>query len=151
MAEFFKILSIFFTCAFFFAKIGMPTAIVVFKYNLLKVLLVGGGGGIFGAVVFTYLSAGFIKWRHNYRLRRGKIHHNKIFTKFNRRIIRVKNKFGLAGIAFITPVIGTPIGAFLAERFFKDKRKVILYLSVSFMFWAFAIYLFLLIFKGWLT
>jgi len=114
-------------------------------------MLVACTGGITGSIIFTYLSAGIIKWRHNFRLKRGKIHHKPIFTKFNRRIITVKQKFGLAGIAFLTPMIGTPVGAFLAERFFKDKKKIILYTSVSIAFWALAIYMFLLIFQKWLV
>lgn len=151
MSEFLKILSVFFTCIFFFAKLGVPSAVVLFKYNFLKVMLVACSGGITGSIIFTYLSSGIIKWRHNFRLKRGKIHHKPIFTKSNRRIITVKQKFGLAGIAFITPMIGTPVGAFLAERFFKDKKKIILYTSISIAFWALAIYLFLLIFQKWLV
>lgn len=154
MADFLKILSVFFACIFFFAKLGMPTAVVFFKYNFWKVMIVGWAGGVTGSIIFTYLSAGILKWRHNFRVKRGKIHHKKIFTRFNRGIIKIKKRFGLAGIAFITPLIGTPVGAFLAERFFKDKKKIILYLSISFLFWVLALYFIFLIFqdslKGWL-
>jgi hypothetical protein len=67
----------------------------------------------------------------------------------------VKQKFGLAGIAFITPVLlSTPLGAFLAERFFKDKKKIIIYLTGATLFWAITMYLILLLFHdsvvGWL-
>jgi Sec-independent protein secretion pathway component TatC len=70
-------------------------------------------------------------------------------------VIRIKQRFGLVGIAFITPVIlSTPVGAFLADRFYKDKKKVILYLSFSTVFWALALYCLLYFFqdqvKGWL-
>ena len=43
----------------------------------------------------------------------------KVFTTANRRIIKVKQRFGLAGIAFITPIISQPIGAF-----FKLKHPI---------------------------
>jgi hypothetical protein len=151
MAEFLKILSVFFTCLFFFGKLGVPTAVVLFKYNFWKVMLVSIAGGVSGNIIFTNLSAGIIKWRHNFRLKRGKIHRKKIFTRFNRRIIKIKQRFGLAGIAFITPMIGMPVGALLAERFFKDKKRVIFYLSISVVFWALTIYLFLLMFHSSLT
>jgi hypothetical protein len=155
MSEYLKILSVFVTCALAFGKIGLPTAVVVFKFNFVKVITVSCLGGITGNILFTYLSAGIIRAVHNYRAKRNLIHQKKIFTKFNRRIIRIKQRFGLTGIAFITPVIlSTPVGAFLAERFFKHKRRVIIYLSISVVFWALLLYFVFLFFydsfKGWL-
>ena len=127
-----------------------------FEFNFLKSFLVAVGGGIMGNIVFTYLSAAIIKAIHDFRVKRNLIHRKRIFTKFNRRVIYVKQRFGLAGIAFITPIfLSTPVGAFLAERFFKKKGKIIIYLSVATIFWGFAMYLILLFFhdslKGWLT
>jgi hypothetical protein len=118
-------------------------------------MLVACTGAIAGNIFFTYLSAAIIKAIHNFRAKRNLIHRRKIFTKFNRRIIKIKKRFGLAGIAFITPILlSTPLGAFLAERFFKDKKKIILYLSGATIFWALTLYLVLLLFhdsvKGWL-
>src|SRR6266700_3714628 len=124
MAELLKILSVFVTCALAFGKIGFPTAMLVFNCNFIEVMLVACSGGIAGNVLFTYLSAAIIKWRHNYRLKKHKIHRKKIFTTFNRRVIRIKNKFGLVGIAFFTPMfLSTPVGAFLGDKFFKNKKK----------------------------
>jgi len=153
MAEFLKILSVFVTCSFAF-KIGYPTAVMVFKFDFFKSFLVACGGGIMGNIVFTYLSAAIISAIHNFRAKRNLIHRKRIFTRFNRTVIYVKQRFGLAGIAFITPVfLSTPIGAFLAERFFKKKRKIIIYFSISTIFWACTMYLILLFFhdslKGW--
>ncbi len=152
MAEFLKILSVFITCTFFFVKLGLPSAIVVFKYNFLKVMLVSCAGGITGNIIFTYLSANLLNWMHNYREKR-KIK-KKIFTPSTRRMIKIKQRFGLVGIAFITPIISQPIGAFFAEKFFKDKKKIILYLSVSVIFWALTLYWIIYLFhdslKGWL-
>lgn len=154
MNHFLKILSVFLTCSFAF-KIGFPTTFMVLERNFPEVIAVSCGGGIMGNIVFTYLSAAILKGIHNFRKKRGMIHRKKVFTKFNRRIIRIKQRFGLAGIAFITPIfLSTPIGAFLAERFFKDKRRIIIYLSAATIFWAFAMYFILLFFydslKGWL-
>lgn len=61
-------------------------------------------------------------------------------------MIRIKQRFGLAGIAAITPLISQPIGAFFAEKFFKDKKKVVLYLSVSLIVWAIGLYFILYLF-----
>jgi hypothetical protein len=154
MDEFLKIFSVFIACIFVFVKLGVPTAVVLFKYNFIKVMAVTWSGGITGSVIFTYLSASIIKGIHNWRVKRHKIHTKKVFKKSNRRIIRIKQKFGLAGIAFITPLISMPIGAFVAEKFYRDKKKVIIYLSVSVIFWSLTIYFILYLFhdslKGWL-
>lgn len=155
MSQFLKILSVFLTCSFAF-KIGFPTAFLFFESDFIKVIAVSCGGGIAGNILFTYLSAAIIKGIHDFRVKRNLIHKKKIFTGFNRRIIRVKQKFGLAGIAFITPILlSTPVGAFLAERFFRDKKKIIIYLSAATIFWAFALYFIFIVFyeyvNGWLV
>ncbi len=153
MAQFLKIFSVFLTCSFAF-KIGFPTTFMVLNQNFVEVMLVSCGGGIAGNILFTYLSAAILKAIHNFRAKRGLIHKKKVFTRFNRRVIRVKQRFGLAGIAFITPILlSTPVGAFLAERFFRDKKKIILYLSGATILWALMLYFILLFFhdslKGW--
>jgi len=154
MDDFLEIITVFIACIFFFVKLGVPSAIILFKYNFIKVILVTCSGGITGIVLFTFLSASFLKWRHNYKLKRNKNHKKVIFTKSTRRIIKIKNRFGLVGIAFITPIISTPIGSFIAEKFYKDKKIVILYLSVSVIFWSIALYYLFNIFNdalsGWL-
>ena len=151
MNQILKILSVFFTCSFAF-KIGFPTTFFVLDQNFLNVILVSCSGGIAGNIFFTYLSAAILKSIHNFRLKRGLIHKKKVFTSFNRKVIRIKKKFGLAGIAFITPIfLSTPVGAFLAERFFKNKQKIIFYLSVATIFWAFTRYFILIFFHGSLS
>jgi len=154
MGQFFKILSVFLTCSFAF-KIGFPSTFMVLHQNFLEVMLVSCGGGVAGNILFTNLSAAILKWIHAFRVKRGLIHKRIVFTRFNRRVIRVKQKFGLAGIAFITPILlSTPVGAFLAERFYKDKKKIIIYLSGATILWAFILYFILSFFhesiKGWL-
>ncbi len=154
MDDFFKIITVFVACIFFFVKLGVPSAIILFKYNFVKVILVTCSGGITGIILFTYLSASFLRWRHNYKLKRNKDHKKVIFSKSARRIIKIKNRFGLVGIAFITPIISTPIGSFIAEKFYKDKKIVILYLSVSVIFWSVTLYFLFYFFhdtlNGWL-
>jgi len=125
-------------------KLGMPTAVIVFKYNFIKVILVSCAGGITGNIIFTNLSAVILRWMHAYREKRNI--KKKIFTKSTRRMIRIKHRFGLAGIAAITPLISQPIGAFFAEKFFKDKKKIILYLSISVIIWSIGLYFILYLF-----
>lgn len=148
MDQLIKFASLFLMCSFAF-KMGFPTAYFVLQEDFGVVMLVTCSGGIAGNIIFTNLSAALIKAIHNFRAKRGMIHKKKVFTRSNRRIINIKRKFGLAGIAFITPVfLSTPIGAFLAERFYKDKKRIIIYLSVATILWGFAMYLILSFFHG---
>ncbi len=154
-AEFWKIVSVFFSCAFFFGKIGMPAAVGLFKFNFAKSVAVSCAGGIFGTVVSTYLSAGIIKWWEKLKSKWFASHKpKKKFTWLNRRIIMVKHRFGLLGIALLSPILlSIPLGAFLCERFYKKKSKVILYLSGSVVFWSVSLYFVFLFFystfKSW--
>ena len=152
MGTFLKILSVFLASAIFFGKVGMPSAMVFFKYNFLKVFLVTVSGGIFGNIFFTNLSSIILKKWHVYRIKRGYIHKRKIFTTANRRIIRVKKRFGLTGIALLTPILfSIPLGALIAEKFYKDKRTIIIYLSCAVLFWNIVIYFLIRFFHDSLT
>lgn len=147
-----RYISVFLACTFFFSKIGMPAAVYAFDYNYLQCILTSCAGAIFSTIVFTYLSDGIIKWWNKLKekliTKKGPKKH---FTKSNRRIIKIKNRFGLIGIAALTPILlSIPLGAFLAERFYKDKKKVIIYISIATVFWSNALYfIFLLAYKGY--
>ncbi len=147
-----RYISVFLACTLFFSKIGMPAAVYAFDYNYLQCILTSCAGAIFSTIVFTYLSDGIIKWWNKLKDKWiTKKDPKKHFTKSNRRIIKIKNRFGLVGIAALTPIIlSIPLGAFLAERFFKDKKKVIIYISIATVFWSNALYfIFLLAYKGY--
>jgi hypothetical protein len=155
MATLLKILTVVLFCSLFFSKLGMPAAVILFKFNFLQVFIVSNIGGVGGTIFYTYLSAGILKWWDRYKHKKLTRKKKKIFTKGNRRIIRIKQKFGLLGIAILTPVLlSIPLGAFLGERFYKKKGKVILYLSVSCVIWSvvfyFIYYFFYDFFRGWL-
>jgi hypothetical protein len=143
-------------CTISLSKIGIPAVIAIYKSNYLLALLSSCTGAVFGTILFTYLFAGILKWWD--KVKEGMFsskHPKKIFTKFNRRVIRIKqHRYGLIGIAVLTPIfLSIPIGAFLAERFYKDKKKVIIYLSVSAIIWCFLLYFIYLFFydtfKSW--
>lgn len=154
-SEIWKFISAALACTISLSKIGIPAVIAIYKYNFIMALLSSCTGAIFGTVVFTYLFAGILKWWDKLKDRWfASKHPKKIFTKSNRRIIRIKHRFGLTGIAILTPIfLSIPIGAFLAERFYKDKKKVIIYLSISAIFWCIALYFIFLFFydtfKSW--
>ena len=61
----------------------------------------------------------------------------KRFTKMTRFGVKIRQKFGLSGIALLTPILFTPpIGAALSVAFRYDKRAIILQMLISAMAWA---------------
>jgi hypothetical protein len=61
----------------------------------------------------------------------------KKFTKMNRLAIKTRRKFGLIGIAFLTPLLFTPVGgAVLATAFRYEKREIIIQMLISAVVWA---------------
>jgi len=64
----------------------------------------------------------------------------RLFTKKNRRKVKIWRQYGLKGVAFLTPIIFSPIGGtMVANSFGESKKKIILYMFVSSVFWAFTL------------
>ena len=61
-----------------------------------------------------------------------------LFTPRNRRIVRIWRKYGLKGVAFLTPLLLTPIGGtIVAASFGEPRRRIFIYMLVSAIFWGF--------------
>ena len=110
---------------------GVPLAIAT-GYNQLESIIIASAGGIIGVVIFTFFS----QWIINVIEKFGSKKEKRIFTKRNRFIIKVRQRFGLIGLAFIAPNLTIPVGTFVLVRYFKSRRKIILYESLSVIFWA---------------
>lgn len=91
-------------------------------------------GMMLSVVVITYAGAALQALLHRYRPRQV-----KRFTKRTRLAVRIWHRFGLAGIAFLTPLILTPIGGtILAVSFGVKRGHLLLYMLISGVFWAVA-------------
>lgn len=61
----------------------------------------------------------------------------KRFSERNRKFVGLWKKYGVAGVAFLTPLILTPIGGtLLAISFGSPREKLILYMLISASAWA---------------
>ncbi len=99
--------------------------------------------GITGVLVFSFvgneLSALWSKLRLKY-FHPPTIKKKKRFTRGKRMYVKIIRRYGLFGLAFITPtIISIPVGSMLAGRLFPDKREVLLYLSGSVVLWSMAL------------
>ena len=120
--------------------VGVPSAFAAFKLGFVELILFASGAGITGVTIFMFFSDWLFKMWGAFRIRflpaqNPKPH--KIFSKKSRLYVKIIRKYGLPGIALITPtIISIPVGTLLARRIFPDRKKVFFYLSVSVVLWS---------------
>jgi uncharacterized membrane protein len=96
------------------------TAICTVLGMMVSVILV-----VFAGALLDQISA---------RFRRGPV---KRFSRKTRMAVRIWQRAGIAGIAFLTPILLTPIGGtVLAVSFRVNRVKLIGYMLVSAVVWA---------------
>lgn len=102
-------------------------------YSLLEIMFVTVSGMMSSVLVFTYLGEWAKRqWDRRFYQRRP------VFTKKNRRMVTVWQKSGAAGVAFLTPLLLTPIGGTLVMTSFGVKRRIIItYMLISAVWWSF--------------
>lgn len=145
--------------------ITFPFAILI-GLNLQQTLIVVTLGGIAGFFFFYHLS-GFaltrfhhvrsflrkhlplsvrLKYRQLVAWRKG-LTGERVFSKRNRFIVRLRSKLGLAGIIILSPVIlSIPIGAFLLNKYYSKHKFAMPYMVLSILSWTAVFVAFALIF-----
>ncbi len=120
-----------------------PLVIVQFEFSFAETILWTNVGGIAGIYFFAFLSEKMIDWwkrtfrRANRKILEDEQQVKKIFTRKNRRIVRIKQKYGLFGIALITPfLLSIPVGVFLMVRYYYTSKTKFLYLIGSNLLWS---------------
>lgn len=119
-----------------------PLAVLQFKFTFLETILWTNLGGLAGIYFFAFLSERLIAWwkkvfRKRKAGRSGPVRDKKIITKKNRRIVRIKQKYGLPGIALTTPLLlSIPLGTFLVVRYYRTHRARFTYLIAANLFWS---------------
>ena len=124
--------------------------LIVFGLSMLKFLLgLAAGAGfklpflataaisILGMMTSVVLFTSFLgKFFHQWAMKTF-FKDQKLFTKGNRRKITIWNKFGLFGVALLTPVLFSPIGgAIIANAFGETKERIFIYMLGSAVLWA---------------
>jgi hypothetical protein len=120
-----------------------PLVIIQFESSFLETIFWTNVGGIAGIYFFAFLSEKLISWwkktfrRSNRKIIEDEQQVKKIFTRRNRRIVRTKMKYGLMGIAMITPfLLSIPVGVFLVVRYYRSSRLKFPYLIAANLFWS---------------
>ncbi len=146
-----EIISVFLLSTVKFVFGGIPLALA-FGFPFFKVVTITTLGGFTGVIFFVFLSDKLIasvkKIKDKNQIKDLRLSTKKIFTKKNKIIIKVKHRFGLLGIAILTPfLISIPLGCYIAVRYFKNKQKILIYMFSSVLFWSIFLSSFKLLFQ----
>jgi hypothetical protein len=131
-----------------------PLAVFQFNFGFVETILWTNVGGTIGIYFFEFLSGRIMAWwKRTFRWirkhRQDHVKKEKVFTGRNRRIIRIKQRYGLIGIAFITPLLlSIPVGVFLVVRYYHARQTRFIYLIASNLFWSVIYTMFYLFWDG---
>jgi len=149
MVAVFKIIQVFLLASVKYV-ITFPFALLI-GLNFTQTLIAVTLGGIAGFYFFYHMSGHAIKrvhhvktffrkhTPHSIRLRfrqmvlwRKHMTGERVFSKKNRMIARLRAKFGLVGIVILSPVIlSIPIGAFLLNKYYPKQKMAKPYMVLS--------------------
>jgi len=95
----------------------------------------------FGRAVFSAID----RWRASHRKTK---YIKKVFTRRNRLVVKVKSKFGIIGLTFLTPcIISIPIGCIIAAKFYHHSKLVIPLLLAFTVMWSLLLTIFVFYLK----
>jgi uncharacterized membrane protein len=124
------------TVKFVFGAVPMALSMGFPFFEAVTITSLGGFTGVTFFVLMSDKLMMYLKKRNAFR------HHQnqsakKIFTRRNKTIVKVKHRYGLPGIALLTPLLlSIPIGCFIAVRYFKNKHQILIYMFCSILFWS---------------
>jgi hypothetical protein len=134
-----------------------PFISIGYGFNYIQTAVITAVGGILGILFFYYLSRWIIAQYYKYspaiysyfsgdkidlarQIVLQEIVVKKKFTRKNKLIINIRNKYGFLGIIIFTPVLlSIPLGAFLAQKYYSRRNHTLIYLSISVVIWSFFI------------
>lgn len=139
-------------------------------YNYIQTVLITTVGGILGVLFFYFLSTAILKFfrkswpkikayfsgsksrlqeiKVSAAAKKAKIKNKKYFSRKNKFLVMTKRKYGLWGIAALTPVLlSIPLGTFLANKYYRNKKSVLFSLTVSVICWSLIMSSFYLVFR----
>ena len=115
--------------------VGVGYAAAVGNFGFWPCVALTITGGMIGVYLFATFDRQILTFFN--KLFKIKSRTNVKFSKRARLMVKLKSGYGLAGIAFLTPILlQVPIGTFLAMRLIKNKWKVSLYMLFSFAFYS---------------
>lgn len=121
----FKYLSVIFSAALKF--VAGPLTALALGLTWYEAALCSAAGMMVSVLVFTYLGKGI-----QLLIKRWRKTPPKRFSKSSRRAVHIWKRFGIIGIAALTPLLFTPIGGtIIAVAFRVPRREIFLWMAIS--------------------
>lgn len=98
----------------------------------LETVLVATSGAAIGVYVISFFGERLFVYLSERERRQGK----KVFSSTRRKIVRVKNRFGLNGLIAVSALISVPISVLLASKYFRHERFMREKMVLGFFAWA---------------
>jgi len=109
-----------------------PIGMIAGGYNFWTTILITASGGVTGALIFFFFGKQIVRLFKSKKVK-------PVFTEQNRRIVRIKNKFGLLGMAATMGIISVPLSAILVAKYYSKHKAVVPTLIVVAVSWSFAV------------
>ena len=118
--------------------LAIPIATYQYNFSLWETFFFSSIGGVLGVIFFSKFSRWIINKYNSWKTNMQKLNSKKGLKNFV--AIKVVRKYGLFGIAFLTPIFfSIPLGTFIALRFFPNKNKTLPVLVASVFGWSFVL------------
>ena len=118
-----------------FKFIGGPVFGAAYDLNIIGTATMSIFGMMTSVTIISFFGLKLRTWikkKYNFK--------QKLFTKRNRRIIKIWRRYGEFGVSFFTPIIFSPvIGTLLVTTLGGKRKRIITYMLISAIFWAFII------------
>jgi uncharacterized membrane protein len=131
VVEFLKYLSVYLVSMVKF--FGGPVTGVSLGLSYTETALLTVAGMMTSVVIFSIIGRVASKWLSA----RRKAKQKPMFSKKSRRIVQVWQRFGVPGVAFLTPILLTPIfGTIVVALFGASRKHIFIHMLWSAVFWS---------------
>ena len=115
-----------------FKFILVPATGATLSMSFIEIFILSVSSMMFSVTIFTFFGVeirNFINKRY--------VRKKKLFSPTKRRIVRVWKKNGMNGVAFLTPILFSPIiGTMIAISFGEEKQSILIKMLISAVFWG---------------
>ncbi|WP_439880425.1 hypothetical protein ACSX1A_14860 [Pontibacter sp. MBLB2868] len=112
---------------------GGPVTGATLGLSYMESVLLTVAGMMTSVIIFSIVGRAFSKRVSTMRRAKRK----PIFSKKNRRVVQIWKRFGVTGVAFLTPILLTPIfGTVVAALFGASRKHIFIHMLWSAIFWS---------------
>lgn len=112
--------------------VALVTAAANPNFGFWEVVIPAGTGAIAGVMLFTFFGTELNRWFRGTFKRKTRMS----FAR-RRKLYTIWKKYGLIGVSFLSIVISPMIAVGIAVSFQENPRKIILWNTISIIFWSF--------------